>query len=102
MKKKVWLLGVLAMLLSSSAVADDWVVFMGARITAIVQWQDNTDVLFEVAPQKYCYLPPGEKTAIALVTTLYSSGRKADIHCHAASVTIGGMPAHRLHRIIAR
>lgn len=95
-------MGALVMLFASNAMADAWIVFMSARITAIVQWQDNADVLFEVAPQTYCYLPAGEKNAIALVTTLYSSGRKADIHCHAASVMIGGMPAHRVHRIIAR
>lgn len=102
MKRKAWLMGALVMLCASSAMADAWVVFMSARVTAIVQWQDNADVLFEVAPQTYCYVPANEKTAIALITTLYSSGREADIHCHAASVSVGGMSAHRAHRIIAR
>lgn len=92
----------LALVASVTALADDWRFFQSVQITSIVQWQGNNEVLFEVAPNTYCYLGPEDKVNIALVMTLYSTARKADVHCFPTAVKIGGMDAYLMHRIIAR
>lgn len=91
-----------AFVISVTALADDWKFFQSAQISSIVQWQGNNPVLFEVAPNTYCHLPPEDKTNIALVMMLYSTGRKADIHCFPTAVNVGGINAYPMHRIIAR
>lgn len=93
---------VVSVFVSFTALADDWKFFQSAQITSIVQWQGNNEVLFEVAPNTFCYVGPEDKLNIALVMTLYSTVRKADIHCFPTAVNIGGMNAYPLHRIIAR
>lgn len=84
------------------AFAEDWKFFQSAQITGIVQWQGSNAVLFEVAPSTYCYVAPEEATNIALVMMLYSTGRKADIHCFPTAVNVGGISAYPMHRIMAR
>lgn len=92
----------LALIISHSVLAQAWQFFPGAKILSIVQWQDSPPVLVEVAPNTYCSVRPEEKANIALVMTLYSSGRRADFHCHPTTETVGGIAAYPLHRIIAR
>lgn len=91
-----------ALFVSHAVHAQAWQFFANAKILSIVQWQDNPPVLVEVAPNTYCSIRPEEKTNIALVMTLYSSGRRADFHCHPTTETVGGIPAYPIHRIIAR
>lgn len=94
---------VMALMISASALAQEaWKFFQGAQISSIVQWQGNSEVVFEVAPNTYCYVAPTDKTNIALVMMLYSVGRKADIHCFPTAVNVSGYNAYPLHRIVAR
>ena len=94
---------VMALVISASALAQEaWKFFQGAQILSIIQWQGNNEVVFEVAPNTYCYLAPADKTNIALVMMLYSAGRKADIHCFPTAVNVGGYNAYPMHRIVAR
>ncbi|KAF1721728.1 hypothetical protein [Pseudoxanthomonas wuyuanensis] len=92
----------MALVVSATALADEWKFFQSVQITSMVQWQGRNEVLFEVAPNTYCYVGPDENINIALVMTLYSTARKADVHCFPTAVTIGGIDAYPLHRIIAR
>lgn len=102
-KLAVELAGTLLMfVVSASALADNWKFFSLTQITSIVQWQGNNEVLFEVAPDTFCFVGPEDKVNIALVMTLYSTARKADVHCFPTVVKVGGMDAYPLHRIIAR
>lgn len=87
---------------STAAFADEWKFFQSAQITGIVQWQGSNAMLFEVAPSTYCYIAPEETVNIALAMMLYSSGRKADIHCFPTAVNVGGINAYPMHRIMAR
>lgn len=94
---------VLAMGASSLiALATEWKFFQGAQISSIVQWQGSNEVLLQVAPDTFCHVGPEDKANIALVMTLYSSGRRADIHCFPTVVNLGGINSYPLHRIIAR
>jgi hypothetical protein len=89
------------MALSAQGLAEEWRFFQSVKITSMIQWQDNSDVLIEVAPNTHCYVTANEKTLIALLTTLYTTGRKANFHCHSTAITTGGISAHRLHRVVA-
>lgn len=91
-----------SLVISAVALGQEWKFFSAARISSIVQWQGNNTVLVEVAPNIYCSVGPEEKANLALVMTLYSSGRRADIHCFPTPITMGGISAYPLHRIIAR
>jgi hypothetical protein len=93
---------VMALAIGAAALAQEWKFYSGARIASIVQWQGSNEVLFQVAPDAFCHVGPDDKTNIALVMTLYSSGRKADIHCFPTVVNLGGINSYPLHRIIAR
>lgn len=88
-------------LLACATSANAWEYFGNAKILGIVQWQDNSPVYFEVAPGRYCFVPASEKNMIALILSLYSSGRAADIHCHPNAETFAGIPGYRFHRIIS-
>lgn len=88
-------------LLAAASTVHAWEYFPNAKILGIVQWQDNSPVYFEVAPGRYCWLPAAEKNMVALILSLYSSGRPADIHCGEAIDTFAGIPGYRLHRIIS-
>jgi hypothetical protein len=88
--------------ISAMALATEWKFYQGAQISSIVQWEGNSGILIQVAPDAFCHVKPEDKTNIALVMTLYSSGRKADIHCFPTVVNISGINAYPLHRIIAR
>ncbi|MGH8602102.1 MAG: hypothetical protein ACREXR_04795 [Gammaproteobacteria bacterium] len=88
-------------LLALASTAHAWSYFPNAKILGIVQWQDGSPVYLEVAPGTYCYIPASEKNMIALIFSLYSSGRPSDIHCYPTADTFGGMPGYRLHRIIS-
>jgi hypothetical protein len=93
---------VMTLAISSAALAQEWKFYSGVTISSIVQWQGNNSILFQVAPDAYCHVGPDDKANIALVMTLYSSGRKADIHCFPTAVNVGGINSYPLHRIIAR
>lgn len=93
---------VMALAAGAAAVAQEWKFYSGARISSIAQWEGNSGILIQVAPDAFCYVKPEDKTNIALVMTLYSTGRKADIHCFPTAMTLGGISAYPLHRIIAR
>lgn len=93
---------VMALAISATAFADEWKFFQGAQISAIVQWEGNSGVLIRVPSGEHCHVKAEDKTNIALVMTLYGSGRKADIHCHPTPISIGGISAYPLHRIVAR
>jgi len=80
--------------------ADDWKYFGSAKIRSIAQWQGNSPVYIELAPDAWCYVPAAEKNMIALVISLHSTGRPANFHCHSTPETYGGMTGHRLHRVI--
>lgn len=102
MSRKLKLTLALCLLASTAtAQADDWKYFGNAKILGIVQWQDNSPVFFETAPGTFCYVPASEKNMIALILSLYGSGRAADIHCHPSVETYAGIPGHRLHRIVS-
>lgn len=92
----------LALILGTSARADGWMFYGDAKILEVVQWQDNSPVYFKVSPTDHCYVPAAEKGMVALIFSLYASGRRADIHCYTTADTYGGIPGYRLHRIIAR
>jgi hypothetical protein len=87
---------------SASAWAIDWKFFQAARIASVVQWEGKSQILLEVGPDTFCSVSPNDTANIALVMTLYSSGRRADIHCFPTPISIGGISAYPLHRIIAR
>ena len=91
-----------ALLVCHAAYAQAWQYFDNAKILSIVQWQGSNPVLIEVAPNTYCSIGPEDKTNIALVMTLYSSGRRANFHCHPTAVNVGGLNGYPIHRIIAR
>ena len=91
-----------ACLLAFASTANAWTYFDSAKILGIVQWQDNSPLYFEVAPGTYCFVPASEKNMIALILSLYASGRLANFHCHPTAETYGDIPAYRLHRIISR
>ena len=93
---------IFALFVSHAVHAQAWQYFDNAKILSIVQWQDNPPVLVEVAPNTYCSIRPEEKANIALVMMLYSSGRRANFHCHPTTETVGGIAAYPIHRIIAR
>lgn len=86
---------------ATTAQADSWKHFGSAKILGIAQWQDGSPVYFEVAPGTYCYVPASEKNMIALILSLYSSGRPTDFVCHETAETFGGLPGYRLHRVIS-
>lgn len=103
MSKIVWVaMALVISLTSANTWANDWKFFQGVRISGIVQWQGNNQVLLQVGPDEFCHVAPDDKANIALVMTLYSSGRKADIHCFPTAEIVGGMRSYALHRIIAR
>lgn len=101
MQKKI-VLTIFILFMSLAVHAQEWKFFQGAKILSIVQWEGNNSVLIEVAPNIYCSVDPQDKANIALVMTLYSSGRKADFHCFPAAVTTGGIEGYPVHRIVAR
>lgn len=92
----------LVLLISHAAHAQAWKFFDNAKILSIVQWEGNNAVFIEVAPSTYCSISPADKTNIALVMTLYSSGRRANFHCYSTPVNVNGIDGYPIHRIIAR
>lgn len=69
-------------------------------IDNIYQWEENRDVVFKTSLGHYCYIPATETAMYSLVLSLMTSGKRASIHCHDATVNKGGYDAHRVHRVI--
>lgn len=101
MRKKL-ALAMFMLFISHAVYAQAWQVFSNAKILSVVQWMGNGPILIELAPNSFCSINPEDKTNIALVLTLYSSGRRADFYCFPTAVTMGGIPAYPMHRINAR
>lgn len=70
-------------------------------VDEIIEWQDNSPIVFKLSSGFYCWIPNEEKAVYSLILTLYTSGKKAGIHCHDAEENKNGYLAHRLHRIAA-
>jgi translation initiation factor IF-1 len=70
-------------------------------VTEVIQWQDNSPIVFRLSSGLYCYIESAEKNAYSMVLGLYMSGNKVAVHCHDAEENKGGIMAHKMHRMIA-
>lgn len=91
------LIGFLFITLSN---ANAWVHSGDVTIDEMIEWQDNYSIIFTLSNGTRCYVPSGEKNLYSLVLTIFSSGKKIDIHCHDSIEATGGINAHRVHRIV--
>jgi hypothetical protein len=70
-------------------------------VTEVIQWQDNSPIVFRLSSGHFCYIENGEKNAYSVILALYMSGNKASIHCHDAEENKGGYMARKMHRVVA-
>ncbi|USH03732.1 hypothetical protein K6Q96_06990 [Grimontia kaedaensis] len=95
---------ILAVFFSSSAYS--WTHHPNTRIKVITIWEGSgsNPLYFQREDNVWCYVPAEEIMIHSLILTLYSSGKRADIHCYdRAETKMGGISAaHKIHRIIAK
>lgn len=78
-----------------------WVYSENVSVIEITEWQDDAPIYIKFSNGSVCYLQPTEKNLYGLILSIYSSGRKAYVHCHDQTDTYGGVSGHRLHRVLA-
>ena len=88
-------------LAASSALA--WVPNqIATRITDVIVFQNGENrVILKAASGDLCYFDSEAQNGKALMTAVmavYLSGRSVNLTCHDATVSIGGLNAHLVHR----
>lgn len=105
MKRRVLAMLVLCGLMGGTSAVYAWNPD-GERSTVrdVVLWEDAGQVAFLLQSGKWCYLPNSAgnySKTVAMLMTLYVSGKPAYFHCHDSEENIGGFSAHRFHRLAA-
>ncbi|QGX41521.1 hypothetical protein [Permianibacter aggregans] len=86
----------------SMVVHANWIYSDAAKVTHVMQWEgEGNPIFFTLSSGKTCYLPSADAKNYALVMTLYTTGRTANVHCYPEVYTFSGATAHKLHRIVA-
>jgi hypothetical protein len=89
----------------SGGVFANWNFGANVLIQQVVFWEgsNSNPMFFQRSDGVWCAVSSNEKLIISMIMSLYVSGKKAAVHCHAEGVvTHGGMSAHKFHRIIAK
>ena len=78
-----------------------------SRVVSVAQWESSFPVTaFKLENEMWCYIPettsPENAKLVALITTLYASGKSASFHCHDTAEDQGGISARKLHRVITQ
>lgn len=97
---------------SITATANAWIRIENADIKEVISYEGAgpsgfstflfTGGVEDGSPSLYCFVPINEKVLIATILSFVSSGVKVQVHCHDVEENKGGIPAHKLHRIIGR
>lgn len=70
-------------------------------IVEIIQWQDDSPVYIKSSTGVWCYLPAVEKNLYSLLLSVFATGKKVKMVCNDSLESYGGVPGHRIHRVIA-
>jgi hypothetical protein len=91
----------ISLALTLSLPAHAWVTSQGVTISEMTQWQDSGPIHIKLSNGVTCYIPSAEKNLYGLAMTIFVTRKTAMFHCHDAAESFGGLPAYRVHRILA-
>lgn len=91
----------IALLLGMSFLSAAWNP-SGVRTTIIQiwHWENGERIVFKTASNHYCFVNDSEEKLYSAVLSSFHAGLEIELHCHNASVNIGGRGARKVHRLI--
>lgn len=78
-----------------------WISGENVSVVEITEWQDSAPIYFKLSNGTMCYIPANEKNMYSLILSIHVSGKRAHVHCADAVDTYGGVPGHRVHRVVS-
>ena len=101
------MVGILAAVIAVTLSASTAWAFMPSgqlqKITKIIKWEDGeVRVAFGLSDGNFCYFAVNTdsgKASLALVTSAFLANKSVAVWCYDSTESIGGLAAHRFHRI---